>query len=116
MRKPFFLLALLLNVLSANAADIFCPNYTDPVVANTSIKVYPNPASSYVIITYELKTPAPVVIEFTNINGRVVKTFGQQSAAGQQRVNVALTNFPSGIYSVRIIANGAIDTKKLVIY
>jgi hypothetical protein len=110
MRKRLFLLALLLNVLSANAA------FKEPVFIEAAMKVYPNPASSYVIITYELKAPAPVVIEFTNMYGRVIKTFGQQSAPGQQRVNVALTNFPSGIYMVRIIANGAVESRKLVIY
>jgi hypothetical protein len=183
MKYPYFLFALLFNVLSANAGDIVLPaisaaiKFTNPVVASnmgfgietnssagkfmyvncnrtavptiakkiilsityydnwntlssarvasviketpvlhTALKIYPNPASSYVIISYELKTPAPLLIEIANMRGEVVKTARINSQSGPQRLNITLADFSSGIYMVKIVANGSAETKKLVVY
>lgn len=112
------MLALLFNVLSVNAGDSSSTKFTNPVVSsiNTGLKVYPNPASSYVIVSYTLKTAAPVLIEMMNMHGDVVKTAKINSQAGQQRLNITLADLSSGIYMVRIGVNGAVETKKLVVY
>lgn len=184
MKYPCFLLALLFNVLSANAGDIVLPavaasiKFTYPIMAsnmslpigskisltnggfyvssengiaamncnrtsiggwetfnwntlssarvasaikgtphlNAAFKIYPNPASSYVILSYALKTPAPVLIEMANMHGEVVKSVRINSQAGLQRLNITLADLSSGIYMVRVLANGTVETKKLVVY
>lgn len=83
---------------------------------NAALKIYPNPASSYVILSYKLKTPAPVLIEMANMHGEVVKSVRLNSQAGLQRLNITLADLSSGIYMVRVLANGAVETKKLVVY
>jgi hypothetical protein len=83
---------------------------------NTALKIYPNPASSYIIVSYELKTAAPVLIEMANMRGEVVKSVRINSQSGPQRLNITLADLSSGIYMVRIVANGNVETKKLVVY
>ena len=83
---------------------------------NAAVKIYPNPASSYVILSYELKTPAPVLIEIANMHGEVVKSVRINSQVGLQRLNITLADLSSGIFMVRVLANGAMETKKLVVY
>jgi hypothetical protein len=87
-----------------------------PSLHTASLKIYPNPASSYVIVSYELKTPAPMLIEISNMRGEVVKTARINSQSGPQRLNVTLADLSSGIYMVRIVADGSVETKKLVVY
>ncbi|GAA3950229.1 T9SS type A sorting domain-containing protein [Chitinophaga oryziterrae] len=82
----------------------------------TTLKVYPNPASSYVIISYELKTAGVVLIEIANMHGEVVKTAKVNAQSGAQRLNVTLNGLTSGIYMVRMAANNNVETKKLVVY
>ncbi|SFE34875.1 Por secretion system C-terminal sorting domain-containing protein [Chitinophaga sp. CF118] len=88
----------------------------EPIILQAGLKVYPNPASSYVIVSYELKTPSPVVIQIANMHGDVVKSARVNSQSGQQRLNVTLTDLTSGIYMVKIMAGGTTETKKLVVY
>lgn len=93
--------------------------YTEKETAsslNTALKIYPNPASSYVIVSYELKKAAPLLLEIANMHGAVVKSARINSPAGLQRMNITLADLTSGIYMVRIVANGTVETKKLVVY
>jgi flagellar hook assembly protein FlgD len=113
MKYQISLFALLLNVLCVNAGDIVLPAVKE---APTKLKVYPNPASSYVIISYALKTAGVVLIEIANMHGEVVKTAKVNSQSGPQRLNVTLNGLTSGIYMVRIVANNNVETKKLVVY
>lgn len=112
MIRSCFLFILLLSASLVKAADTTVVK--EPVKA--SLKVYPNPASSYVIVTYELAAPAPVMVQITNFNGGLVKTTGVNASAGQQRLNISLNGLTSGTYIVRILVDGTIETKKLVVY
>jgi|GEM_PF-3422590 len=113
MKYPILLFALSLNVLSVtvNARDIVAKE-----TSITALKVYPNPASSYVIISYELKNAGVVLIEIATMHGEVVKTAKVNARSGAQRLNVTLNGLTSGIYMVRMVANNKAETKKLVVY
>jgi hypothetical protein len=81
-----------------------------------SFHLYPNPATANVIIDYELKEQAQVVVEICSMQGAIMKTVRKVSRPGTERLNIAVDDLTSGIYLVRITANGAVETKKLFIF
>jgi hypothetical protein len=81
-----------------------------------SFNMYPNPATENVIIDYELKNQAQVVIDICNLQGGIVKSLRKFSTAGAQRVNIPVNELTPGMYLVRISANGGVETKKLFIF
>lgn len=96
-------------------------NRTQPVAGNDipeliidqdNVLVYPNPALDKVTIKLNQSLyNQELVIEFTDINGRVVKslnTYDNQSV-------VDVNELAKGIYLIRLTSNGSTVVKKLVI-
>lgn len=81
-------------------------------------KIYPNPFNPSVNISFSLAKAGDVRFEFFNSRGQVVDSI---TLIGQSRGNHTLTwdagrvKLPSGIYFVRFTANGASDTRKLIL-
>lgn len=78
--------------------------------------VYPNPATSGITVTQSLKKQASVEIRITSLLGETkltTKPAVSQAGTFQQKINVE--NLLSGIYFVKILANGVtLSTYKFV--
>jgi len=81
-------------------------NSTSIASVNSSTSIYPNPANDFVRIN-GLESAAKVAI--MDAAGRLV----DESQIGVDGV-VSLSNITSGIYFVRVIANGAVSTHRIV--
>jgi hypothetical protein len=66
---------------------------------NTSISLYPNPATS--MVNLHLENTAQAILELSDMAGRVVMT--KQVLAGDNSVTL---NQPTGVYTARIMTNG----------
>ncbi len=75
--------------------------------ANTSIQVYPNPFSDFVIIHNESKEMNQVQV--TDISGRMIKESSFQYSA-----KIYLNELPAGVYNIRV-TNGQDVFSKLII-
>ncbi|MEG1762705.1 MAG: T9SS type A sorting domain-containing protein [Bacteroidales bacterium] len=81
--------------------------------ALTSVKVYPNPATSNVQFNFTLPTLAQAKLVFRNINGSVIKT---ENITGLNTKNVNLNGMATGLYFYSIEQNGAtLSVGKLIV-
>jgi len=77
---------------------------------------YPNPASSALTISYELATDGAVSLSVYDLSGRLVETLisGEQTA-GRHSVNWDSSTSATGVYLIRLEADGEAITKRAVI-
>lgn len=75
----------------------------------------PNPLNNSTVIRYNIGTATNALIQFTNMEGRVMLTQKLvQGNTGQLEVNTE--NWPAGMYAYSLMVDGQVmDTKKMVI-
>lgn len=88
------------------------PVVTDP---EFTLLAYPNPATNYVQVSYNLKSSAPVTMEVLDILGNTVKTVvnNQVKAPGVQSSMINISDLSSGFYMIRTKIGDKIINKKL---
>ena len=73
---------------------------------NTELSVYPNPASSQIIVDFTFDRPTVICIEVLNSMGQVIATVQHQSHhSGEQQVTCDMEQLPAGVYYYRLTAN-----------
>ena len=85
---------------------------------NTSVKVYPNPASSVSYIDFYNKTGSAVNAQLYDITGKQVAVLSNQKMPqGNQsiKINLAEMQLPAGVYFIRATINNALQTFKLTV-
>jgi hypothetical protein len=82
-----------------------------------SLTCLPNPANSYVTISYQLHVSGNTSITFFDITGKAVKVIQPNSllAAGRYENKVYLGSIHSGMYFVKMIYNGRAYVTKLIV-
>jgi hypothetical protein len=80
------------------------------------VKLFPNPNSGSFQLAYKLPKQTNVDVSLYSTDGKLVKTLykGQQSA-GEQQINVTLSEIPKGVYTCRIEADGFSVNKKMIV-
>lgn len=77
---------------------------------------FPNPSNGNSYIDYTLKADADVVLNVTDVTGKVVMTINEGNMqTGNHRVEMNTTNLAAGTYFVNIVAGNATATSKLVV-
>ena len=84
----------------------------DPI---RDLKLYPNPASDQVTISFESENSIEIPIQIIDANGRVVANQTSLSDSGKNKINFDLSNLANGNYTVRMITKTFADAKQLVI-
>ncbi len=79
------------------------------------LNVYPNPASDKFNVRFEAQTQSNVVINVTDMAGKVVLSNTMNNVNGVQTVEMNTKGLNAGIYLVNVNANGVNSTKKLTI-
>lgn len=83
---------------------------------NLKLKLFPNPASQQVAISFYTTDVEKVQVIIFNIKGeRIMETILQSSASGTNTHMVNISEFAKGIYGVSVIAKNKVSTKKLVV-
>ncbi len=85
----------------------------------SSVKLYqnyPNPFNPLTDISYTIPTATTVRISVFNITGqKVADLVNSRQSAGTHRLTWDASAFPSGVYFIRLQANGSWDMKKCVL-
>lgn len=81
-----------------------------------SLKIFPNPASEYSVVEFELSKIADVefVISSSLGRSRVKKSF-HSCTAGKHNIKLDLSEYPSGIYVITIYAGNSISSGKIIV-
>lgn len=78
----------------------------------SNISVYPNPAKNYATLQYSVNENSEIVINITDITGKIIKSIRQHVAAGTYQHALDLTTIQEGIYFYSIYANDKLQITK----
>ena len=82
-------------------------------ISDESISVYPNPASSYLIITTKNIEESDLNYNFCDAFGRVI----MQNSLNEKETKLVLTEYKEGFYTLNILQNNnKVKTFKIIIY
>lgn len=114
--------AILWGHITSNAS--FCPLSTAPIVASTGqeseqqvlshsgFMLYPNPTSgNFTLVPKNNKACGDITVEIFDLNGSKVLS---ENMIGEQMHEFAISWLPGGLYFVKIMADGYVETLKLV--
>ncbi|MBW6479232.1 MAG: T9SS type A sorting domain-containing protein [Bacteroidales bacterium] len=90
----------------------------NPVISeNSEIRIYPNPATKYATIEFNLIESAVVGIKLFDLSGRLIHTEPASNlASGPHSIKVALNSFTPGTYILRLDANNDVQSiNKLIV-
>ena len=76
---------------------------------------YPNPARSQATVRYALPTPQEVTIRLYDVLGRQVETLVRAEQSGRHKERVDVRSLSSGVYFLRLHANGTVRTQKMTV-
>ena len=94
------------------------PSATKPSLATTHLQLYPNPASAgRCTLAYDLPAAATVSLTVLDALGRPVLTVvpPQRQVAGPHALPVPAQGLAAGLYTVRLVCDGAAAFVKLVV-
>ncbi len=102
------------NVFS-NITDVK-ENYKHIINEFVLYQNYPNPFNPTTTINYALLKPGFVAIKLYDVMGREIKTLlSEEKSRGSYSLQFDASNLSSGIYFYKMIANGFIQTKKMIL-
>ena len=81
----------------------------------SGMKMYPNPASDLVNVTFSSEESANAVLSVMNLMGQTVYTENVDIHEGYNMVKVPVNNFRSGVYMVNLKTNKGTSTQKLIV-
>ena len=84
---------------------------TDAESMNSAVSIYPNPNSGIFNVTLAADINSDMTVNVYNTLGEMVRTITVNSNA----TSVDLTEFASGVYVVKVIADNQIATKKITV-
>ncbi len=83
--------------------------------AKFKLNLYPNPATSFIYLSFELINSSGVTVELLDILGNRISFIGNQKyPEGQNRIRLDLLNLSKGIYIVRLKTDSKIIDKKII--
>jgi len=88
----------------------------ETVTSELDYKTYPNPASTFINISYLIEDPSNVRISLTSLLGQEIKIFmNKKQESGSYIQTINLEDLDEGVYLMWIEINGNIETKKITI-
>ncbi|MFI5221637.1 MAG: T9SS type A sorting domain-containing protein [Bacteroidia bacterium] len=81
----------------------------------TGISFYPNPVSDQLNISIDLKAPATIKTEFTDITGKVIRSSENNCTTGHQLVIIETKDLKEGFYFCSVSINGQKLVKKICV-
>ncbi|MEJ2594347.1 MAG: PKD domain-containing protein [bacterium] len=101
---------LLLRIL--NFFDIVSDVAENQITANSTIKVYPNPAVSQVTLQFESPEEALADVMLYDLSGRMISGEKMSVDRGVNRLNFQVENLPDGIYYFNVRSDVSNETVK----
>jgi hypothetical protein len=84
------------------------PSVTEEVSLQEEIMVYPNPATSVVMVDITATNAQQTVVKLFDISGRLVKQMQARHEAGSHTMTIGLDEISSGMYTVQVYCNDAL--------
>jgi hypothetical protein len=83
---------------------------------DTSLQVYPVPASGKLFVRFEDRADIPKSIELINLTGQLILRYNPDQAGKGNNIEIDITGVPKGSYILKAIMNQQQVCKKVIIY
>jgi hypothetical protein len=90
------------------------PTKISEVTKNTSLNVYPNPATDNVVIDFNAASSTTAAIQVLSNNGRIMYQTSAHLDQGGNKVNLNTSNFAPGFYIISMVVNGERVSKTFI--
>jgi hypothetical protein len=82
---------------------------------DATFKLYPNPTSANVSITFDLKNESNVAVSIMDLSGKVLATRSYGSLNGASTIDYNTNGMAPGVYMVQVVLNGETMTRRLIV-
>lgn len=87
----------------------------DEEPAVSKLQVYPNPAADLLNVSFETDRNEGIYISLISATGKVIYSRSITDTAGQHHLAIDISNFPSGVYMLRLVSSSGIQNKKIIV-
>ncbi|MEM8586045.1 MAG: T9SS type A sorting domain-containing protein, partial [Bacteroidota bacterium] len=87
----------------------------DPVLGETDIRVFPNPASDFFRVNVSTQNAGPLNLELLGIDGRLLARQEVETQIGEQQYRFDTRELPAGLYLLRASGTQELQTIKVSI-
>lgn len=87
----------------------------NPALELVKMEIYPNPAVDHITLAINLLDENGAQGSIINMLGQVLKVQEFKSPQGEQKLAFNFGPLPIGVYTVKVVANGRVYAKKLLI-
>jgi len=101
--------AVMIRLLDDPSASV------ETIENEVGMSIYPNPTSNNATVSFNVTNASDVMINVTDLSGKVVQSFDLGNVNGAQNVNINADTLSNGVYMVNVSVNGVISTQKLVV-
>ena len=77
----------------------------EEIILENNILVYPNPATSVLMVDVKTELAQQTVVKLYDISGRLVKQMQAQQESGTQTMTISLNELSNGMYTVQVICD-----------
>jgi hypothetical protein len=81
----------------------------------SSMAVYPNPANDLLNIRMNTLKTQEVEVSLLTLTGKTIYRQNSMLKAGSHEMSINVRNYPGGVYILRVVGDGGIITKRVVI-
>ena len=107
--------AIVNGIVFSNITDVK-DNYTSILQDFILYQNYPNPFNPITNISYTLRKSGFVILKLFDVLGKEIRTLvSEEKSRGNYTLQFNASNLSSGIYFYQLIANGFIQTKKMIV-
>lgn len=92
-----------------DSLTVYSPTGINDRRLDTDIRIYPNPARSYLTIESSL----PATAEIVDLNGRVA--ISDLRLLANEKKSIGIGTLPAGVYLVRVYSEGLVTVRKLIV-
>jgi hypothetical protein len=101
--------AVMIRLLDDPSASV------ETIENEVGMSIYPNPTSNNATVTFNVTNASDVMINVTDLSGKVAQSFDLGNVNGTQNVNINADTLSNGVYMVNVNVNGVVSTQKLVV-
>ena len=101
--------AVMIRLLDDPSASV------ETIENEVGMSIYPNPTANNATVSFNLSNSADVVVNVTDLSGKVAQSYDLGNVNGTQNVNINVDTLSNGVYMVNVNVNGTISTQKLVV-
>ena len=90
------------------------PDFVNNITALNAFRLYPNPTEDRVWVDLTLAQMTSVQLDVLSVTGQVVHSYAPRETL-EQRYEIDMSEFPSGVYLARFVIGSEVMTTKIIV-